>query len=728
VTGTAAAQAPQPRPAQHPEFDLEQRHLDGTVAAQLRQVDQWEDRDRNVGADLETSLTLADTAEELAAMLSVHLHEPVFGNIKLRIGGKDQIVYVGKHGFRDLHGPYTVVSWESDVGALFYQETTEWRSKRGLPGTIHRRRQLDVKSKRLLKVTDLYDDQSGGDTGGREEVLIERLSELSTTGMTQVLRTLQPEQSAVMRATAGQHMILQGTAGSGKTTVAFHRLVWLIHPERGPEQARREACLVLMPNAVLAHYTSRVLPELGLEGVVVTTPEQWALQFLMIDKMTTIDRTLNLVLQDRDAGRRRHAWMRAKAVSAAVMLDVIRAHLNSRILSNLGTHHLDLKVQTRRGPEQVKLSAEALRALFVQVAARDPNEGLRPAFREALTLALLDTLPTDEEQQLRRQLAPDVTRTVQKLFTGLLPVSEARRLLSSREQLAAAGAGLISDQMIALLLSDPLAAVGKPKGNSVDATELPLMLTVAGLLDGLGRREGHVLTPYDHLMMDEGQDLAPLMYRLLARAVRPGHITVMGDVLQSIQGFRGIGRWKEVQDVLPGAQMLTLSRTYRSTRQITDLARRVAASYNQEVTATGVDRSGPEVARYVGGDVAALTAQAIKVMQAQGYRNIGVIIRRMSDATGLVDRLAEHDVAAEALLNDLARYRGGVVVIPTVLAKGLEMDGCVVVGADAQTYDPGTEYESRCLFVGVTRALHALALVAETELHPLLREDAPVGA
>lgn len=157
---------------QHPDFEPEAQHLSNTVAAMLRQIDFWEDRDRQMGADLETSVILADEAGEHAAMLSPHVHHPYFGSLKVRVGGREQLLYVGKHGFRDVKGPYSVVSWDSEVGSLFYTQALGWTPRKGSEGTIKRRRQLDITQKKLLRVTDLYDDEAGGDTGGREEVLL----------------------------------------------------------------------------------------------------------------------------------------------------------------------------------------------------------------------------------------------------------------------------------------------------------------------------------------------------------------------------------------------------------------------------------------------------------------------------------------------------------------------------------------------------------------------------
>ena len=705
-----------------PDLVQESAHLSGTVSAMLRQIDAWEDRERSSGADLESSLVMADTAGEYAAMLSSHVHRPYFGSLRVRIAGQVKTLYVGSHAFADLKGPHSVISWESDVGSLFYSDTLSWQTPRGLPGRVQRRRQLTIRDKRLHGVTDLYDEGSG-DTGGRQSVLLERLSEAATAGMRNVIETLQPEQNDILRAEAGVNLAIQGPAGSGKTTLLYHRLAWLLHPERGAHQARAEACMVLMPNQVLARYSARILPSLKLEGVMVTTPEAWATSFLGIEKLEVIDRTLTLLLTDRDNERRKLAWRRAKALGDLKMLSVIKAHLRRRLTANAARLSYQTAVSVPgRGRLDVLLSTAELQALLEAVLIRNPIEGLRPALRRALEDAVLDQLRLSDTEQgaVMRPLLAELTALTGKIIGGLLPVMEARRLLGDETTLRLAAAGILDERSLALLLSDPLSAVARPKRSHADVTELPIMLAISALLDGLGKRVGRELEPYDHLALDESQDYPPLLYALLTRAVRSGHITALGDANQGIHGYKSVSSFKDMQAALGGATLMTLSKTYRSTRQITELCAAVAATYSRSGIIVGVARDGSEVRRLSGGKLAALTAQAVREMQASGHLNIAVITRRVGEAEQLARDLQHHEVSAQVIADEQARYQGGVVTLPVNLAKGLEFDACIVAGADAAHYDPEVEYEARLLYVSASRGMHALALLAEHELHPLL--------
>ncbi|KQR04478.1 ATP-binding domain-containing protein [Deinococcus sp. Leaf326] len=711
----------EPRPSIHPDFEAEQQHLAGTVAAVLRQIETWEDRDRNTGADLETSVTMADTAEEHAAMLSVHVAQPYFGSLKVRVGGREQTLYIGKHAFRDLKGPHSVVSWDSEVGSLFYGDTLSWTPRRGGQGTIRRRRQLDVAQKQLRRVTDLYDDEAGGDTGGREEVLLRRLAEQSTAAMRDVVETLQPEQNGAMRYPAGTPVIIQGAAGSGKTTIGFHRLAWMTSADRQEHRARPEACMVLMPNRVLATYAARILPELGISGVTVTTPEVWGTGLLGLEKLEVTDRTLTLLLTDHDNGRRALAWRRAKLLGDARMLDVVRTHLWGKFNAALQGQSLSESVEVRgRGVYTFALSEAELAGMLREVFAADPLDGYRAGMRRLIEAEAVSRLgvPDEEEASVRRQLATPLTTLLGRVFASTTPVTEARRLLGSAEALGSSG--LLKPREIELLLADPLSGIPAPRRAHADVTELPLMLAVQAFTGGIGRVVGRTLEPFDHVVLDEAQDYSPLLYALLGRATRPGHLTALGDLNQGMHGYKGPSSWEAVGEQLRGAQVLTLSRTYRSTRQITELGARIASTYNRAAEVHGVDRDGAEVQRYSGGDELALLAQAVRDARAAGHDNIAIVTRRAADADALSVALRDYDTDAQPITTQEHRYRGGLVILPVNLAKGLEFSAAVVARADAQTYDESTEYERRLLYVSASRALHWLGLVSGGELHPLI--------
>lgn len=479
--------------------------------------------------------------------------------------------------------------------------------------------------------------------------------------------------------------------------------------------------MVLMPNRVLAAYAGRILPELDLHAVNVTTPETWATGLLGLEKLEVTDRTLSLLLTDRDNTRRALAWRRAKLLGDVRMLDVVRTHLWHRWNAGLKGHGLNEGLEVPgRAPLTFTLTEADLAGLLRDVFAQDPLDGYRAGLRRAIEAEAMDRLNVPEEHApgVRRQLSTPLTTLLGRIFAGTTPVTEARRLLGDPDALRSSG--LLTDREVQLLMTDPLSGIPTPRRAHADATELPVMLAVQAFTGGIGRAVGRTLEPFDHVVLDEAQDYSPLLYALLGRATRDGHITALGDLNQGMHGYKGPNNWEAVQAILPGAQVLTLSRTYRSTRQITQLGARIASTYNRAADVHGVDRDGAEVQRYSGAPELELLARAVKDAQAAGHENIAIVTRRGIDADRLSEALRDHDTDAQPITTQEHRYRGGVVILPVNLAKGLEFSAAIVASANAETYDESTEYERRLLYVSASRALHWLALVSAGELHPLI--------
>lgn len=403
------------------------------------------------------------------------------------------------------------------------------------------------------------------------------------------------------------------------------------------------------------------------------------------------------------------------------MLDVVRTHLWGKFNAALQGQSLSESVEVRgRGVYTFALSEAELAGMLREVFAADPLDGYRAGMRRLIEAEAVSRLgvPDEEEASVRRQLATPLTTLLGRVFASTTPVTEARRLLGSAEALGSSG--LLKPREIELLLADPLSGIPAPRRAHADVTELPLMLAVQAFTGGIGRVVGRTLEPFDHVVLDEAQDYSPLLYALLGRATRPGHLTALGDLNQGMHGYKGPSSWEAVGEQLPGAQVLTLSRTYRSTRQITELGARIASTYNRAAEVHGVDRDGAEVQRYSGGDELALLSQAVRDARAAGHDNIAIVTRRAADADALSVALRDHDTDAQPITTQEHRYRGGLVILPVNLAKGLEFSAAVVARADAQTYDESTEYERRLLYVSASRALHWLGLVSGGELHPLI--------
>lgn len=711
----------------HPDFDFERQHLAGTVDAMVKRILHLEDGLSDVGADEDTAFVQRlDNASE-AQQLSLHVDAPYFGSMTVRAGGKTSTLYFGRYPFYDPGGRFTVSDWRSPVGQLFYTDATSWPK-----GEVHRKRQLDVQKRALTRVTDLYAREGAQGGAAREEVLLQRLSEGATGGMRDIVSTIQPEQDALIRFPANRVCVIQGPAGSGKTSLLFHRIAFLAF-DGGDRRLDPRTALVLVPNRVLAGYARKVLPDLRIEGVQVTTPEDWMTEQLALNVEVT-DKTLALLLTSPDREQKRRAWLRAKALGDAQMLDVLRAGILRRHAEALKGETFACTVALSGREEHVSLSPQVLSEVLSEAAGGSLLTGVRDAFVRGVVERAWRELeargvPDGAYRAAVKQLEFDAAKLAGRALRAASPITEVRRLLREPGELAAAAKGILSDARVkALLTPDPAAHLPAARTGSVDVLELPLMLAVKAVTEGVGRKNAARGSAYGHVLVDEAQDLSPLLYRLLADVAEPGAVTVAGDVNQGIHGYRAISFWTEALEQLrtkadDGVQHLT--KTYRSTRQIVGLARQVARSFAREEAqeAVAVPRDGREVAVLTEGRGADRAAAAVKAAQGAGLANVAVILRSARFCDAMARALAERDVHAQVIDSEQKMYRGGVVVMPANLTKGLEFDAAIVVGADEQSYPSDVEYETRLLYVAVTRGMHALWLVPNGALHPLLRAE-----
>ncbi|AFZ68536.1 DNA/RNA helicase, superfamily I [Deinococcus peraridilitoris DSM 19664] len=698
----------------------------------VRRILELEDGLADVGADEDTAFVQRLDNEAEAQQLSVHVDAPYFGAMVVRAGGKTSKLYLGRYPYYDKAGRYTVSDWRSPVGQLFYTQDTRWKK-----GEVHLKRQLDIKKRELVRVTDLYAREGVNEVSAREDVLLQRLGEGATGGMRDIVSTIQPEQDALIRHPGHRPLVIQGPAGSGKTSLLFHRIAFLAFDGRQEGALDPRNTLVLVPNRVLAGYARRVLPDLRIEGVQVVTPEDWMAEQLRLNVEVT-DKTLTLLLGTAERELKRRAWLRAKALGDARMLDVLRAGIVRRYRESLGSERFESSVTVNFEEYTVGLDGPALSEILDDIAPRSLLSGLREAFVRRLVergWQDLEALGVSDGayRAAKSQLEYDAAKLMGRAFRAASPITEVRRLLREPGELAAAARGILSEARVkALLTPDPAAYLPSARTGSVDTLELPLMLAVKAITEGFGRKSASGARPYDHILVDEGQDLSPLLYRLLSDAAQAGSITVAGDINQGIHGYRAISFWTEALEQLrtsPDDQVHHLQRTYRSTRQIVGLASQVARSFarDEALEAVAVPRDGQQVSVLIRGSGADRAAAAVQDALKSGFANVGVILRHGRHAEALARALGERDVHAQVIDTQHKVYGGGVVVMPANLTKGLEFDAAIVVGADESSYPGDVEYETRLLYVAVTRGMHALWLIPDGELHPLLRPQV-VGA
>lgn len=659
--------------------------------------------------------------EETRERLALLAKEPYFGRLDFeeRAPGRKPVpLYIGKRGMdRPASSEPYIVDWRAPVASLFYsftggEDAVEYDSPDGpVRGNVHLKRNLAIRERSLQRVVDSY-VRGGDNLAVSDEFLLYRLGETKDNRLRDIVSTIQAEQDRIIRAPRPLALIIQGAAGSGKTTVALHRLAYLLYQYQ--EQIRAEKMIIFAPNAMFLDYISGVLPELGVGSIQQSTFADWAMELLegavkLADEGEALERRFALAPKrptEDDFAPERYKGSLAYRDWIDGMLDRFeRTMLPEADFVPWEGHRLPaetifewFEVEYRHFPlaqRWDRLSARMKR--WLEIALKEQNPGFRGMVERTAKQKLAAYL---------KKMAKPAPAAFYKLLYGL---PKAPDWLDP----AAAGAP-----------PEPVAEATRRglRKNIVRAEDLPALLWIRRRLYGA---DGH---EFDHVVVDEAQDVPPFQIALLNGHMREPSFTILGDLAQGIHEYKGVRRWEELAEVFPTERVSRhmLVQSYRSTTEIIEFSARIAAHAGTGLpSAQPVFRSGEPVA------VSKLNGRAELVPFIAGFvaeslrdgMHTVAIIGRTGDACRTLHReLAEAGTEASLLEEGQRDYRGGLSVVPAYLAKGLEFDAVLVVDADAEHYRPVPQ-DAKLLYVACTRALHRLTLAHAGAPTPLIAED-----
>ncbi|MGH2352239.1 MAG: hypothetical protein ACRDJN_11575, partial [Chloroflexota bacterium] len=412
----------------HPELAAEQQRLGATLAAIERAVSR--PLRANTGAGDETAVLAMEALRAWRReQLREALQSPYFARIDFAPEGDDgaegdgraETYYLGKTYFAG--DGVAITGWQAPVAALFYRATSAdaaYMAPEGeIRGRLRLKRRLVVDHGALLHMADDLDERPPADRRGAlvavtsgEDLLRAVLSETASPWLRDMIATIQPQQYALIAAPADQVLVVQGVAGSGKTSIALHRLSYLVYPALAAGKPP-PCCLVFGPNQLFLRYVSAVLPRLGLQQAVQTTVADWALARLDLEHLRVTDITFD-ALQDPDvpADQKDALSHRSRLKTSRRMGTLLERYVEwrrDRIDIPEDGWAVQQTVSRATGPRQIerRLPADALRARHARHTGR-PFAAHRALFYESV-LALLNERESDdtrtwEEAEAKREL------------------------------------------------------------------------------------------------------------------------------------------------------------------------------------------------------------------------------------------------------------------------------------------------------------------------------------
>jgi hypothetical protein len=670
----------------HPDLPQEQAYFDRALALRDRQHAVLE-RAPNLSAHPKAVLELRRRVSGLGV---VDPDEAVaFG----RIDAGGQRWYIGKGAIWDDDNDLVVVNWQAPIAAPFY--TASPNDPEGLDARrVYRCQGNQIQAIEEIVFRDLAEAIAEGREPGPvlSDALLESLGRDRSGELAEIVATIQAAQYDVISRDVDQLLVVQGGPGTGKTVVGLHRVSWLLFNLR--DRLEPNDVLIVGPNPAFVRYISAVLPSLG-DQAVVQLP------------LSALGPRVRVGSVDPPAVRRLKGDRR--------MLRLLERGLRNR--QRVRTDDVELRV----GGRQVSLNGRRIATRARQLLGRPHNEAHRElrAFlideaRRQLTRAGVRDLGAFEISG-RGESGREIDNYLERVWPQLTPQSFLVELLSSRQQLVTAALGTLRDTEIDLLALPSGTRVGTWQW-SVD--DIPLLDAADALLNGRP-------PSYEHIVVDEAQDLSPLQLDSIRRRSRSGSMTVLGDLAQATSPWAHES-WDEVVEQLRhngvSNETVELELGYRLPAEVHEVAMRLLPAVAPTLQSPrAVRRTGHDVmvTTTAASELAAVTVATIRDLLGTGL--IGVVC----PAAVRAELAHSLDVDGLAWSPELRAATSPVVVLGADEVKGLEFD-CVVVVEPAQIVAEA-EHGLRSLFVALTRCTSRLAIVHAKPLPDVLglAEDRP---
>jgi DNA helicase-2/ATP-dependent DNA helicase PcrA len=692
----------------------------------------------------------------------VDVGSPYFGRIVLQEGERKREVLIGRATYLDPRTGVQIVDWrDAPVSRIYYRygegdDYDEEFGDRVVEGEVLTRRSLAISGGRLRRIAasqgtflrrgddawvkladDLHLEGGQGtaprpsdyapvgklgiglDGEGREDKHLPEIAALIDRRQFELIT--KPDSGLV---------VIQGGAGSGKTTIGLHRLAFLAY--RDPQRFQPDRMIVVVFNDALARYIAHVLPALGVDGVPVTTFHAWARK-LRAHHLPALASAYTDETPDVVARLKKHpAWLRIIDAWAAAEEAAFSERLRKACVGDG-----DGVMATWVGGEGRALTP---RAEELQAWASAPERGLSPAARHAIdrevaalvercdVVALWSELLTDRAAlaaAFARHAPGDFTdgqldtvvRWCSRRIGAVLDEMEAREEREEREE-----AGIAESEVLDFEMGVDGAEERQPA--TLDWEDDALLLRLYQRLRGPLRRGKDALR-YEHSFVDETQDLSPLELAVVLDSVRSRSVTLAGDVAQRLLMDNGFSDWKKVLDDLGLAHVAVepLRISYRSTQEIIDFAQEVLGSAATEPPGKALRHGVPvELFRFSGAGeaVAYLSEQLRALASAEPLASVAVITRTPEQARQYAEGLTHAEVPnARFIAEQDFPFRPGIDVTDVRQVKGLEFDYVVLVEVTATSY-PDDDEARHLLHIAATRAAHQLWVATGDAPSPLL--------
>ncbi|MFC4411627.1 RNA polymerase recycling motor HelD [Chungangia koreensis] len=705
---------------------------------------------------LETIIGLRQEAQALSVSQSTHRHAskrlstlrrmkeiPYFGRIDFTEDGSttQEQVYIGISSLRDPHNEdFLIYDWRAPISSVYYDfqpGPANYTTPMGvIQGTLEKKMQYLIRHGVLQSMFDT--SLTIGD-----EILQQVLGKGTDKQMHSIVATIQQEQNRIIRHDRGRLLVVQGAAGSGKTSAAMQRIAYLLYKYR--DRLKADQIILFSPNTMFSQYVSNVLPELGEENMEQATFQEY------------LDHRLSRDFQiENPYDQLEYVLSKTDSPSYQARLESIRFKASTRFADAIHTYRQSLETSGMLFKDITFKGKPIVTAQQIEEQFYNHDTDLKFYNRlESLKDWLLKEINELQRNERSKQWVQDEIELLSDEQYYKARNFLAKKRGYSRESVAdyeiepKALANLIVQQRLksvrkrirSLEFIDLKGIYKQLFLNKWSEEDLPknwpaiCQLTVEQL--EVNKLLYEDATPFlllqelilgfqtnnsiKHIVIDEAQDYSPFQFEFLKRLFPMARMTVLGDFNQAIFAHASERVDFHTLTNLYGpeeSEFIQISRSYRSTKPIIEFTRSLVPNGESIIP---FERDGePPLLKRVGDyeELHSQIASKVSDLQSRGFNTIAIICKSAEESRRAYESLNIDDL--KLIKSGSSEYEQGIVVIPSYLSKGIEFDAVIIYDASANVY--GDESLRRIFYTACTRAMHELHLFSVGVPTPLLRD------
>ena len=718
-------------------FKNERKRLKETIILAERELEEEKEIYKNLEKTTTDEYLLAELQKKYVTKiknLEKALKVPYFARVDFKEKHHDekQKIYIGKTNVFDEDYNVIVADWRAPISTIYYDSEigdTQYECPEGIiEGELSLKRQYRIEDAQLIDYNDV-------NITTNDELLQECLKENSDVRLKNIVSTIQKEQNQIIRANMFKPLIVQGVAGSGKTTVAIHRIAYLIYTY--DKSFKPEEFLIIAPNKFFLGYIKNSLPDLGVDYVRQETFEELALKIIN-DKIKAEDSNNNLIkiVENKlNANQKNVLIGNCKFKGSLKFKDAIDEYLkmvNLNILEKEDFCISGIRVISYQKLQEIlmdnyeryplKTRIDKLQA-YIKHQLENNFEIIIDKItevRKAKIERIDKTLSKEEQDKKRIEIFEEYEEDIKSLLRnkGVKIVNTYIKKIKIPTAFNCY-CNIINDSTlldkytekeIIDFMREELRLNFKKK--IIQYEDLTGILHLQYNLFGMNEK-----LVLKHIVIDEAQDFSEFQFYTLNEILSNNKsLTILGDIAQGIYGYRGTNNWNEINQKIfkKDANIQYLKQSYRTTSEIMEEANKVISSIRNEediILADPIARHGEKV-EYIAlqnyEDKVMKINERIKEEISKGYNNIAIIGKDSNICEKIYKDLKNKYENIEIISEKTSDYGGGITIVPSYYSKGLEFDSVII--ADYNSYYDNT-LDKKLLYVALTRAMHSLYIL-----------------